>query len=155
MKYRVSLNQEERILLKKKVSGGVAPAREIVHAQVLLKIDRNGPGMTDPQAADALDVSSRTVQRIRESYVRFGLDSALGRRPQPARPKKRKVDDELEVRLIALACSDPPEGRRRWTLRLLSEKIVELELSQDHVSRECVRRTLKKTNFDLTASRDG
>ena len=83
------------------------------------KVDRNGLRMTDPQAAYALGISSRTVQRIRENCVRFGLDSALGRRPQPARPKKRKVGDELEVRLIALACSDPPEGRRRWTLRLL------------------------------------
>jgi transposase len=152
MKYRVSLTPEERSLLQKKVSAGSAPAREIVHSHVLLKIDRNGPAMTDREAADALGISSRTVQRVREKCSKSGLDSALGRRPQPARPKKRKIGDELEVRLIAMACSNPPEGRRRWTLRLLSERIVELELSEVQVSYECVRRALKKTNFDLTES---
>ena len=155
MKYRVSLNQEERALLNKKVSSGAAPAREILHAQALLKIDRNGGGLSDRKAAEALGVSSRTVQRVREKCSRFGLDAALGRKPQPLRPKKRKVGDELEIRLIALACSDPPEGRRRWTVRLLSERIVELELSEVEISRECVRRTLKKTNFGLTASKGG
>src|SRR3974390_1931207 len=103
MKYRVSLSEQERAMLKRKVSGGTAPAREITHALALLKVDRNGPCLTDRETADDLGVSSRTVQRVRERCSRFGVNSALGRRPQPARPKKRKVTDELEVRLITLA----------------------------------------------------
>ena len=85
----------------------------------------------------------------------MGVDAALSRKAQPARPTKRKLGDELEVRLIALACSDPPEGRRRWTLRLLSHKVVELGLSEVPLSHECVRQALKKTNFDLTAFKGG
>src|SRR5438309_1009290 len=99
MKYRVTLTQNERNSLKKKVSGGTAPAREIMHAQVLLNIDRGGPALSDVGAAKTLGISSRTVQRIRERCSRFDLGSALSRKAQPARPKKRKVGDELEVRV--------------------------------------------------------
>jgi transposase len=155
MKYRVTLTKDERSSLQKKISSGRAPAREIMHAQVLLNVDRGGPALSDVAAAKVLGISSRTVQRTREKYSRLSLDSALKRKPQPERPKKRKVGDELEVRIIALACSDPPEGRTRWTLRLLSEKVVELGCSEVPISYECIRQTLKKMNFDLIKSRDG
>jgi Homeodomain-like domain len=155
MKYRVTLTAAERSRLQSMVSKGKASAREIMHAQVLLRVDRAGPCLTDLKTAASLGISARTVQRIRERCSRQTLDSALSRKSQPARPKKRKVHDELEVRTIALACSDPPEGRKRWTLRLLSEKLVALELSQDPVSYETVRQILKKTSFDLTASKGG
>jgi hypothetical protein len=155
VKYRITLKATEREELKKKVSSGAASAREISHAQVLLKIDQGGPRLTDVAAAQALGTSSRTVQRIRQRCFFDGVESALGRAPQPARPKKRKLDDELEVRLIAVACTDPPEGRRRWTLRLLSERMVELKITSEPVSHESIRQALKKTNFVLTESKDG
>ncbi len=126
-----------------------------MHAQVLLKVDRAGEALTDKKAASALGISSRTVQRVREQCSRCGVELALGRKPQPARPKRRKLSDELEARVIALACSDPPEGRRRWTLRLLSQKVVELRLTSGPLSHEGVRQALKKTNFVLTESKDG
>ena len=150
MKYRVTLSAEERDLLRSKVSRGISPAREVLHAQILLKVDTAGPRLTDAEAAEAVGVSSRTVQRVRERCAKEGLKSALSRKEQPARPEKRKATDEFEARLIALACSPAPEGRSRWTLRLLAEHAVALELSEGPVSYETVRQTLKKTNFDLT-----
>lgn len=126
-----------------------------MHAQVLLKVDTGGARLSDKATAESLGISSRTVQRIRQRCSQEGAKSALSRKVQPPRPKKRKVDDELEVRLIAIACSDPPVGRSRWTLRLLSQRVVELALSDQPVSRECIRRALKKTNFTLTGSKDG
>ena len=152
MKYRVRLTSQEREVLRKKVSSGSAPAREIQHAQILLKVDG---GLVDRSVAEAVGVSSRTVQRIRQRCSRQGIGPALSRKAQPPRPGKRKITDEMEARLIAVACSDPPEGRSRWTLRLLSAKAVELGLSQGPISHECIRQALKKTSFDLTASRDG
>lgn len=149
------MNGKERDYLRKMVSGGSAPARQIMRAQVLLRIDPAGPALSDEAAADALGISSRTVQRVRERCSREGVESAVGRKPQPPRPKRRKLGDELEVRLIAVACSDPPEGRRRWTLRLLSQRAVELGLVQVPISHESIRQVLKKTNFVLTESRDG
>lgn len=123
-----------------------------MHAQILLKVDEN---MTDVAIAAAVGVSSRTVQRVRERCSREGMAAALGRKAQPPRPQSRKLTDGFEARLIAVACSSPPEGRSRWTLRLLAERVVELELSETPVSYESIRVALKKMNFDLTGSRDG
>ena len=143
--YVVRLDDAERALLTDLVSTGRAAARALTHARILLKADvgPDGPGWTDERIAAALEVGLRTVARVRETLVTEGLDAALWRRRPPARP--RKLDGAAEAHLIALACSAPPAGRGRWTLRLLADKLVELELV-DAVCPETVRTTLKKTS---------
>ena len=140
----VRLDEAERAFLADLVSTGAAAARTLTHARVLLKADQGpgGPGWTDEQIADALEVGRRTVERVRAALVEEGLDAALRRRRPPARP--RKLDGAGEARLVALACSAPPAGRARWTLRLLADKLVELEVAES-VCPETVRLTLKKT----------
>jgi transposase len=105
---------------------------------------RGGPAWSDDQIADALEVSRSTVERLRTRCVEEGPDAALRPRPSPT-PPLRKLDGAQEARLIAVACSPPPEGRKRWTLRLLADKVVELDIV-DAASYETVRRTLKKTS---------
>ena len=143
-KYEVALNEEQRHALHQLISKGKAPARKLAHARVLLKIDRNAPGprWTDEQVAEAFEVSRYTVIRIRERFVEHGLDDALNHRHAP-RARSRVLDGEQEAHLIALACSPCPDGQARWTLRLLADRMVQLEYSE-HVSYETVRRTLKK-----------
>jgi hypothetical protein len=144
-KYPVILNDTERDELKRLIAAGTAPARKLTHARVLLKADQGpqGPGWVDEQVAEAVETSQPTVARIRRQYVEEGLDAALNRRA-PRREYHRKLDGEAEARLVALACSEPPEGEARWSLRLLADKMVELEIVED-VSYQTVRRTLKKT----------
>jgi transposase len=102
-------------------------------------------GLTDPQIAAALEVSVSLVYDVRRRFVHAGLAAALHRRPQPSRPDKRKLDGDAEAHLITLACSHPPDGRDGWTLQLLADRLVQLH-QVERVSRETVRRTLKKTN---------
>jgi transposase len=144
-KYVVRLDEAERGVLTDLISTGRAAARTLTHARVLLKADvgPDGPGWTDAQIATALEVGVRTIERVRETLVTEGLDAALHRRRSPARP--RKLDGAGEAHLVALACSEPPAGRARWTLRLLAAKLVELEIV-DQIGPETVRTTLKKTN---------
>jgi transposase len=148
-KYPVILTQTEREHLKSLIAAGTAPARKLTHARILLKADQGseGPGWVDEQVADAVEVSQPTVSRVRKQYFEEGLDAALNRR-SPNRHYHRKLDGEQEARLIALACSEPPEGQARWSLRLLAERMVELEVVDD-LSYQTVRRTLKKTNLSL------
>jgi len=148
-KYLVELSPDERQRLHEIVSKGKSAARKILHAQILLKADssRDGPGWTDEQIAEAYPVSVRTVERIRQRLVEHGLEDALVRR-RASYGRRRKLDGEGEAKLIALACSKPPEGRTRWTIRLLREKLVELEVVRS-IGREAVRCTLKKTNLSL------
>ena len=143
-KYVVRLDSAERTFLTDLVAAGTAAARTLTHARVLLKADvgPEGPGWPDERIAEALEVSRRTIERVREALVEQGLDAALWRRRPPARP--RKLDGAGEARLIAVACSAPPAGRARWTLRLLAEQLVELEVV-DAICPETVRLTLKKT----------
>jgi transposase len=150
-KYPVILNDSERDELKRLIAAGTAPARKLTHARVLLKADQGpeGPGWVDDAVAEAVEVSQPTVSRVRKQYVEEGLEAALNRRP-PNREYHRKLDGKQEARLVALACSDPPEGRARWSLRLLADKLVELEIVEEEVSYQTVRRTLKKTNSSLT-----
>lgn len=145
-KYPVILTQTEREQLKNLIAAGTAPARKLTHARILLKADQGseGPGWVDEQVADAVEVSQPTVSRVRKQYFEEGLEAALKRRP-PNREYHRKLDGEQEARLVVLACSEPPEGQARWSLRLLAEKMVELEVVDD-LSYQTVRRTLKKTN---------
>lgn len=148
-RYVVELNAEERGELEQLVRQGRALARKIQHAQILLKADsgQHGPGWTDRQIAEAFGVGVRTVERIRQRLVEHGLEDALVRR-QPQQRPRRKLDGAAEARLISLACSKPPKGRNRWTIRLLAEKMVELEVV-DSVGRETIRKTLKKTSSSL------
>jgi len=148
-KYIVELTDEERKTLGQLIYSGKASARKLSHARILLKADSSpgGPNWTDAQICQALDVGRATVERARKRLVEEGLQLALGRR-KPRRQYSRRLDGEGQAHLIALACSESPEGYQRWTLRLLAEQMVALEYV-DQLSHETVRRTLKKTNLSL------
>ena len=148
-KYIVTLTDAERQMLQAMLSRGKAAARKLVHARILLKADApsGGPGWSDGQIAEGLEVGRATVERVRREFVEEGLDAALERR-KSCRRYSRALDGDAEAHLIALACQKPPEGRSRWTLRLLADRVVQLEYV-DQVSYQTVRRTLKKTNLSL------
>lgn len=140
-KYAGELSAEERAQLRTLVGQGHASARLLTHARILLKADRGagGPGWTDAAMAGALEVGHATVGRVRQRYVAAGLAAALVRKG-PARVYGRTLDGGGEARLIALACSAPPEGRARWTLQLLADRLVALSVVEA-ISYETVRRT--------------
>jgi transposase len=144
-RYIVVLSEEERARLHTMIGRGVAPASALTHARILLKANQGeaGPGWTDAAIAVALEVNPATVARIRQQYVTTGMDAALQRKP-PARQYRRRLDGAQEARLVALACSAPPEGHKRWTLRLLAQRMVELQVVET-VSYETVRQALKQT----------
>jgi len=144
-KYVVRLAQEEREELESLVKRGRVAAEKRRRAQILLKADAGaeGSGFTDQEVAGALDVGIATVHRVRQAYVEESLQGALSRKPA-VRHRPRKLDGDGEARLVAVACGPAPEGRARWTLRLLADKLVELEVV-DTINKETVRRTLKKT----------
>ncbi len=143
----VSLSGDERGRLESLIAHGHASARELTHARILLKADEGedapGEAWPDVKIAEALEISRSTVSRVRERFVEEGLEAALVHR-KPKRSKPRKLDGSQEAHLIALACSQPPRGRERWSLRLLAERFVSLECAEEPISRELVRRTLKK-----------
>jgi len=148
-KYIIELNQEERQTLKRLVSAGKASARKLTHARILLKADSScgGPNWQDSKISQALDVGTATVERARKRFVQEGLEAALNNR-KPNRQYKHKLDGEGEAHLIALACSEAPQGYQRWTLQLLADRMVQLGYVDD-LSYETVRRTLKKTSLSL------
>jgi transposase len=138
-RYIVDLTADERAGLLALLHKGVAPARRLTRARILLLADEGG---TDQEIAAALHVHAATVERTRRRFVEGGVERALSDRPRPGgRPK---LDGKQEAHLVALACSAPPEGRARWTMQLLADRLVELALV-DAISDETVRRTLKKT----------
>lgn len=141
----VNLNGEDRRELQSLINRGSAPARHLTHARILLKADEGeeAPAWPDVKIADALEVSRSTVARVRERFVAEGRQAALLHR-QPKNTTPHKLDGEQEAHLIALACSQPPRGKKRWSVRLLAERFVSLECAQEPISRELVRRTLKK-----------
>lgn len=147
-KYVVELTQDERERLHKLIWAGSAPARMLNRARILLKADvgrhSEGEPLLDREIAPMLETSTATVQRVREHFCRQGLDAAL-ERSAPDRVYRRAFDGRAEARLIALACSQAPEGRERWSMRLLADKAVEMGIVGS-VSHETVRKTLKKTN---------
>jgi len=151
-KYVVELTKEERQYLYKLISAGTAPARKLNRARILLKADvgkhAETEALIDRQIAQMLETSTATVQRARERFYEGGLQAAL-ERSKPDRLYKRSLEGRAEARLIALACSEPPRGRDRWSFRLLADKAVELGIVEE-VSHETVRKTLKKTNLSLT-----
>ena len=148
-KYRVHLEEWEREELKALVSKGRAAAYKQTHARILLLSDENpaeGP-MKDQEIARALQVGISTVERVRRRCVDEGVEAALGRKEQVNR-RQKKLDGSGEARLIAMACSQPPEGRASWTLKLLADGLVEREVVES-ISAETVRNTLKKTHSGL------
>jgi len=145
-KHKVTLTDEERQQLSDLIASGKGAARKLAHARILLKADAapGGPAWPDERIAEAVEVSRATVERVRQRFVEQGLEASLGRKPQDRPSRERKLDGRAEARLIALACSEPPEGRREWTMQLLADKLVELRVV-DAVADETVRRALKKT----------
>jgi len=148
-KYIVTLTEEERRMLQEMLSRGKAAARKLTHARILLKADvaPGGPRWNDDTIAEALEVGRATVERVRKAFVEEGLEAALDRR-KPRRQYRRKLDGDGEAHLVALACQKPPEGRSRWTLKWLADRMVQLEYV-DQISYQTVRRTLNKTNSNL------
>ena len=146
-KYRVTLTAEERQALSELIAAGKAAAQKLAHARILLKADAgsDGPAWIDARIAEALEVDVTTVERIRQRFVEQGLEAALDRKKQGRPSRERKLDGAGEARLVALACSDPPQGRACWTLQLLADRLVELQLV-DSISDETVRQVLKKTS---------
>lgn len=150
-KYRVTLEAMERGELERLLGRGKADVRRLKHAQILLKADEGegGPGWSDERIAEAFDAGRATVERVRRRFVEEGLAGALSPYRGGKRLYARKLDGEQEAHLIALACSVPPEGQVRWTLRLLAQRMVELAYA-DTLSHETVRQTLKKTRSGRT-----
>ena len=155
VKYIVRLNTEEREQLLALVTTGRAAAVKLLHARILLKadVDAGGRRWTDAEIAEALDTSAATVHRVRQAWVEAGLATALSRK-RPTGRQYRKLDGVQEAQLIMVACSAPPEGRVRWTLTLLADKLMALDIV-DTISAECVRSTLKKTNLNRGSSSSG
>ncbi len=153
-KYVVRLTKDEREHIEKLLRRGRAHARKLLYARILLKADADGPDhWTDERIADAFEVSTATVARERRRFCEEGLEVALMPR-KPGRPRRRVLDGRAEAHLVALSCSEPPEGRERWSLRLLADRMVELGYA-DELSYETVRRTLKKTASNLTSNASG
>jgi len=139
----VRLSEEERNILKeivKKLKGSSSKARR---ARILLKADADGPGWTDSEIADAFDCSTRSIETIRERLVTRGFEETINGKPMPDSSRYKLLSGEQEAMIIAMRLGEPPKGYGHWTLRLLSERIVELDIV-DSISHETVRRTLKK-----------
>jgi len=155
-RYRVTLTQEERRELEAMTHRGKTHARRFIHARALLLCDAgaDGPAWNVADVAEALGVTSRSIEHLKKHFVEDGLEAALERKRREKPPREVTFDGAFEARLIALACSDSPEGRRRWTVRLLADKAVELRFAKA-VSHMTVQRVLKKMNLSLTSASTG
>ena len=149
-RYVVRLSKEEREQLLGMVRVGRAAAYRLLWARILLKVDEgeHGPNLSDVETAEALETTVRTVERVRRRLVEEGLEAALTRKRRETPPRQLILDGRAEAQLVATCCSQPPAGRVRWTLCLLADRLVQLEVVES-VSRETVRRTLKKTSLSL------
>ena len=148
--YKVTLTQEERNQLTEITRTGTHAARKVIHALILLNVDRgqyNTEQQINEEICKVLKIGMRTIDRVKKRFVEEGLDAALKMAPT-SRGYDKLVDGDMEAHLIALACGEPPKGYARWSLRLLSDKLVELRIANS-ISYETVRRTLKKTNLSL------
>ena len=155
-KYVVKLSDTERERLNTLIHSGKHPARQLTKARILLKADASeaGEGWSDSRIAAALDTSIDTVARTRQQLVEEGFESVLTRKHSPASARPRIFDGAAEAKLIALACSKPPKGRARWTLQLLEEAVVELNIVE-RASDNTIGRTLKKTRLGPTCNGNG
>ena len=142
-KYIVRLTEEERDELKALVKKGKTQAYKIKHANILLAVDADGPNESDEQTAQIFHCNKNTVSNIRQRFVMQGLEAALGRKKQETPSRQKILDGEKEARLIALACSKPPKGYDKWTLEMLADELVVLNVV-DGISKATVRRSLKK-----------
>ena len=149
LKCKVELNESERTHLKQMASRGETSARKVKRALALLKA---GEGLTDRDIASGLLISASTVGRVRTRFVKEGLDSAPNERPRPG--QKRKLDGRQEAHLVAIACSDAPEGHADWTIQLLADKVVAMGFAES-ISLETLRQILKKTNSNHGRRRSG
>lgn len=154
-KYIVRLTAEERAGLEDLIRTGKRAASVLIHARILLKADAgaSGSGWDDGRIAEAVECGASTVYRVRQAFVEEGLSAALFRK-KPTGRQYRKLDGVQEAHLIALACGAPPQGRSSWTLRLLANRLVELDVVES-ISSECVRMTLKKTNSSRGCGNNG
>lgn len=153
-KYVVRLTDDERQHCRDLLRKGFCAATRRLRAAILLKTDVDGPGWVDERIAEALDCAVATVENIRKRFVLDGFEASLERKKQVRPSKQRTLDGRGEAHLIALACGDPPEGRERWTLKLLANRLVELEIVES-ISDQTVRRTLKKTRSSRTCGSAG
>ena len=155
-RYRVTLTKQERKDLESLTRSGKTGAKKFIHARALLLCDAgsDGPAWTVANVAEALGVTSRTIEHLKKRFVEEGLGAAIERKIREKPPRDIIFDGAFEARLIALACSDAPEGYQRWTVRLLANKAVELEFAPS-VSHMTVQRVLKKTNLSLTSANTG
>jgi transposase len=155
-RYRVTLTQEERKELEALTRRGKTHARRVIHARALLLCDAgvDGPAWNVADIAEALGITTRTIEHLKKRFVTDGLEAALERKPREKPPREIIFDGAFEARLIALACSDVPEGHRRWTVRLLADKVIELNIASS-ISHMTVQRVLKKMNLDLTSTSTG
>lgn len=149
VKYIIELTDKDRKTLKDIVAKGTSPAKSILRANILLASDKNKKKhMTVAEIAEAYHTTPTTVQNVRTSYANNGLEATINRKKRVTPPVPPKVTGDVEAHIIALPCSDPPEGYRKWTLRLLAEKCVELNYAES-LSHVTVSRVLKKTNLNL------
>jgi transposase len=155
-RYRVTLTEEERKELEFITQSGKTHAKRFIHARALLLCDASddGPSWNVADVATALGVTSRTIEHLKKRFVEDGFEAALNRKQREKPPREATFDGAFEARLIALACSGAPEGRHRWTVRLLADKAVELRFAES-VSHMTVQRVLKKTNLSLTSANTG
>ena len=153
--YVVRLESQEREDLPKPVSNGRGAARKLTHARILLKADvsEGSPGWTDERIAEALGVTRQTVEPVRQRCVEQGVEAALERKKREHGPTPPILDGAKEAKLVAVCCSKPPPGRRRWTLRLLADRLVELRIVES-ISPDTVRRALKKKRAQALAQKD-
>ena len=152
--HKVELTPEERQTLETLVRKGEHSALKLMRAHILLKADRNGPSWTDAKISEAFGCDAQTVYNVRKRFASGERLAALERKPQSRPSHMPKLDGQGEARLIALCCSDPPEGFSQWTLQLLADKLVELEIVES-ISVETVRQTLKKTRYAHTCGNIG
>lgn len=147
-KYSVKLNREQRDHLEELVKKGEAPARKIEHAHILLKCDKGewGPHWQDKRIEEAFGVGETLIKRVRKRFVEHGMEDALNRRKQPERPEKQRIDGKQEAQIIATICTERPQGREVWTLRVIAARSVELGIVES-VSHETVRTVLKKNKL--------
>ena len=150
VKYIIELTDKDRKVLKDIIVKGTSPAKSILRANILLASDRNNKKhMTVAEIAEAYHTTPTTVQKVRTAYATNGLEATINRKKRATPPVPPKVTGDVEAHIIALACSDPPEGYSKWTLRLLADKCVELNYAES-LSYVTVSRVLKKTNLSLT-----
>ena len=151
LKYKVTLTTDERQQLQDLIASGKAAAKKLAHARILLKADaaEGGPAWPDLKIAEAVEVSTDTVGRVRQRFVEQGFEAALVRKPQEKPSRPRLLDGRAEAQLIKLACSAPPDGQAAWTMQLLADRLVELKVVPT-ISDETVRRALKKTSSGRT-----